>query len=56
MTFAVIFLVAVINSYCQSIHVLEQGGFSLFLGRNKILDPIREPLVIVIAEYTILPT
>ena len=50
------FLVAVINSYCQSIYVLEQGGLFLFLDRNRILDPIREPLVIAIAEYTILPT
>ena len=52
----VMFLVAVINSYYQSIHILEQGGFSLFPGRDMILDPIWEPLVIAIAENTISPT
>ena len=48
MVFAVTFPVAVINSHYQSIHILEQGGFSLFLGRDRILDPIREPMIIAI--------
>ena len=48
--------VAVINSHCQSIYFLKQGGFSLFLDRDRILDLIWEPLVIVMAEYTIPPT
>jgi len=52
--FVVMFPVVVINSHHQSIYVLEQDGFFLFLGRNRILDPIGEPLVIAIAEYTIL--
>ena len=39
----------------QSVHVLEQGGFSLFLDKDRILDLIGEPLVIIIAEHTILP-
>ena len=52
----VIFTVVVIDSYRQSIYVLEQGGFSLFLDRDRILDPIGEPLVIAIAEHTIPPT
>jgi len=51
--FAVIFSVVVIDSHCQSVHVLEQGGFSLFLGRDRILDLIGKLLVIVMAEYTI---
>ena len=51
----VIFTVVVIDSYRQSIYVLEQGGFSLFLDRDRILDPIGEPLVIAIAERTIPP-
>ena len=47
--FVVMFLVAVINSHCQSIHVLERGGFSFFLGKDRVLCLIGEPLVIVIA-------
>jgi len=54
--FAVMFLVAVIDSHCQSIYILEWGGFSLFLGRDKILDPIWESLIIAMAQHTILPT
>jgi len=54
--FVVTFPVAVINSHCQSIHILERGGFFLFLDRDKILDLIEKPLVIVMAEYTIPPT
>ena len=54
--FAVIFLVAVINSYYQSVHVLEQDRFSLFLGRDRILNLTGKPLVIVMAQNTILPT
>ena len=54
--FMITFSVAVINSHYQSIYVLKQDGFSLFPGRNKILDPIGEPLVIAIAEHTISPT
>jgi len=54
--FAVIFPVAVINSYYQSIHVLEQGRFFLFPDRDRILNLIGEPLVIAMAEYTILLT
>ena len=38
--FIVMFLVVVIDSYCQSIYILEQGGFSLFPDRNRILDLI----------------
>ena len=34
----VIFLVAVIDNHYQSIHILEQDGFSLFLDRDRILD------------------
>jgi len=37
-----------IDSHCQSIHVLEQGRFSLFPGKDRILD--------LMAEYTIPPT
>ena len=54
--FTVMFPVVIINSYCQSIHVLERGGFFLFLGRDKILDLIGESLVIAVVEYTIPPT
>ena len=54
--FMVIFLVAVVDSHHQSIYILEKGGFFLFLGRDKILNLIRKPLVIVMAEYTISPT
>jgi len=53
--FAVAFLVGVINSHHQSIHVLERGGFFLFLDRDRILDLIGEPLVIAMAEHTIPP-
>ena len=35
------------------IYILEQGGFSLFLGGDRILDPIGEPLVITMAQNTI---
>jgi len=45
--------VVVIDSHCQSIHILEPGGFFLFLGRDRILDLIGEFLVIVIAQHTI---
>ena len=51
--FAVSFLVVVIDSHCYSIHILEQGGFFLFLGRDRILDLIGEPLVIAMAQNTI---
>jgi len=34
-------------------YILEQGGFFLFLGIDRILDPIREFLVIVMAEHTV---
>ena len=54
--FVVTFSVAVINSHHQSIHVLEQGGSSLFLDRDKVLDLIGEPLVIAMAQHTISPT
>jgi len=54
--FVVMFPVMVIDSHCQSIHVLEQGGFSLFLGRDRVLDLIWEPLVIAMAQNTIPPT
>ena len=40
----------------KSIHILEQGGFSLFLDRDGILDLIGKSLVIVMAEHTIPPT
>ena len=52
----VTFPVVMINSHHQNIHVLEWGGFFLFPDRDRILDLIGEPLVIVIAKYTILPT
>jgi len=39
-TFVVIFTVVVIDRHCQSIHILEQGRFSLFSDRNRILDLI----------------
>jgi len=54
--FMVTFPVVVINSHCQGIHVLEQGRFSLFPGRDKVLELIGEPLVIVMAQNTIFPT
>jgi len=54
--FVVTFLVAVIDSHCQSIHILEQGGFFLFSDRDRILDLIWEFLVIAMAWYTIPPT
>ena len=54
--FTVMFPVAVINRHCQDIHILEQGGFFLFLGKDRILDLIGESLVIVIAQNTILLT
>jgi len=54
--FMVTFLVVVINSYHQSIHVLEQDRFILFLGEYKILNLIWEPLVIVVVQNTILLT
>ena len=47
--FTVTFLVVMINSYHQSIHILEQGGFSLFPGRDRILDLIWESLVVAVA-------
>ena len=47
-TFAVMFPVAIINSYCQSIHILKQGGFSLFPDRDRILNLIRKTLIIVV--------
>ena len=53
--FMVTFPVVIIDSHCQSIHVLEQGGFSLLPSRNKILDLIGKPLVITMAEHTIFP-
>jgi len=56
MAFVVAFLIAMINGYCQSIHILEQGRFSLFLGGNRILDPIGKTLVIIVAQNTIPPT
>jgi len=52
-TFVVIFPVVVINRHCQSIHILERGGFSLFPGRNRILDLIWESLIIVMVQHTI---
>ena len=54
--FTVIFLVVVINSHYQSVYVLKQGEFFLFLGRDRILDPIGKSLVIVMAQNTISPT
>jgi len=48
-TFAVMFPVAIINSYCQNIHILKQGGFSLFPDRDRILNLIRKTLIIVVA-------
>ena len=54
--FMVTFPVVVINSHHQSIHVLEQGGSSLFLDRDKILDLIGEHLIIAMAQHTISPT
>ena len=54
--FTVIFPVVVINSHCQSIHILEQNGFSLFSDRDMVLNPIWEFLVIEIAQHTILST
>jgi len=45
-TFMVMFLVAVINSHCQNIYILEQNRFFLFPGRDRILDPIWKFLVI----------
>jgi len=54
--FMVTFPVVVINSHCQSIHILEQGGFFLFSSGDGILDPIGETLVIAVAKDTILPT
>ena len=54
--FTVSFPVAVINSHRQGIHILEQGGFSLFPGGNRILNPIGEPLVVMMAQNTIPPT
>jgi len=56
MVFAVIFPVVMINSYCQSIHILKQGGFFLFSGRDGILNLIGETLVIAVAKNTILST
>ena len=56
MVFAVTFSVAVINSHYQSIYILEQDRFSLFSGRDRILNLIGELLVIAIAQHTILPT
>ena len=47
--FTVMFPVVVINSYCQSIYILEQGRFSLFLGRDRILNLIWKSLVIAMA-------
>jgi len=44
-----------INSHHQSIYILEWDEFFLFLGRDRILDPIGESLVIAMAEHTILP-
>ena len=46
-------MTAVINFHRQNIHVLKWDEFSLFLGKDRVLDPIGEPLVIVIAEHTI---
>ena len=54
--FAVTFQVVVIDSHCQSIYVLEQGRFTLFLGEDGILDLIGKSLVIVVAQNTILST
>ena len=56
MAFMVIFPVTVIDSYYQSIHILERGGFFLFPDRDRILDLIGELLMIVIAKHTISPT
>jgi len=47
--FMVMFPVVVINSHCQSIHILEEARFFLFSGRNRILDLILEFLVITVA-------
>jgi len=38
--FVVMFLVAVIDIHHQSIYILKQGRFSLFLDRDRILDLI----------------
>jgi len=51
--FIVTFPVVVINSYCQSIYVLKQGRFTLFLGGDRILDPVWKILVIVVVQNTI---
>ena len=53
--FVVIFPVVVINSYHLSIYILEQDEFFLFLDGDVILDPIEEPLVVIIAQHTISP-
>ena len=53
--FAVTFLVVVINSHCQSVHILEWGRFSLFPGRDRILNLIGEPMVVVVVQNTIPP-
>jgi len=40
----------------KSIYILEQDGFSFFLGGDGILDSIGKPLVIAMAQHTIFPT
>ena len=55
MAFVVIFPVVVINSYHLSIYILEQDEFFLFLDGDGILDPIEEPLVVIMAQHTISP-
>ena len=53
MVFAVMFPVMVIDSHCQSVHILEQDGFFLFPGKDRILDLIWESMVITMAQHTI---
>ena len=48
MVFVVVFPVVVIDSHYQSIHILEQGKFILFLDGDRILNPIEKTLVIAV--------
>ena len=49
------FLVVVINSYYESIYILEQDRFFLYPDRDSVLNLIKEPLVIAVAYNTIPP-
>ena len=48
--------VVMINSYYQSVYILEQNWLFLFLDGDGVLDLIEQTLVVLVIQYTIFPT